>query len=109
MNFAIEAGIMSGKELDDSKKVLQAIKKGIKPPACGGKEACDAYCGAPENMEECINFGIEAGMMPEQDRENSQKMLQAIKKGVKPPACRGRKNVILIVPKIAILMNVEFC
>ena len=30
-------------------------------------------------MEECINFGIEAGMMPEQDRE-FPKMLQAIKR-----------------------------
>src|SRR3989344_8650969 len=55
------------------------------------KTACDSYCEAPEHMEECISFATEAGFMPEAEKENAQKMLSAIKRGVKPPPCRGKE------------------
>lgn len=92
INFAIEADLMSGEEKENSQKMLQAVKKGIKPPPCRGKEACDQYCQQPDNMEACMSFAIEAGFMPEAERENAQKMLSAIKKGVKPPNCRGKEE-----------------
>ena len=88
MTFAQKNGMMSQDQLEESEKVLAAIKRGIKPPACNGPEECDAYCGASEHMEECINFSIETGMMPKQEQEQAQKMLSAIKQGIKPPACK---------------------
>ncbi len=90
ITFGAEAGFIQGKELQDAQKMLAALKKGIKPPPCKGKEACDTYCSNPDNMEECMTFAMEAGMMSEQEKADSQKMLQAIKKGVKPPNCRGK-------------------
>lgn len=92
ITFAQKNGLMSGKELEESQKVLTAIKKGIKPPACGGKDKCDAYCSSSDHMEECMAFAIEAGLMPEGEKENAQKMLSAIKQGIKPPACRGEEE-----------------
>jgi len=92
INFAIEAGFMSDEEKEQSQKVLTALKRGVKPPACNGKEECDVYCQSPDNMEECINFALEAGMMDENQKQDSQKMLKAIKKGVKPPACNGKEE-----------------
>ncbi len=92
ITFGLEAGFIQGKEAEDVQKMLQAVKRGVKPPPCRGKEACDQYCSAPENMEVCINFAIEAGFMSEQEKADSQKMLQAIKKGVKPPNCKGRQE-----------------
>ncbi len=92
ITFGAEAGFIQGKELEDAQKMLQAIKKGVKPPPCKGKEACDEYCSNPDNMELCMNFAMEAGFMSEQEKANSQKMLQAIKKGVKPPNCKGREE-----------------
>ncbi len=92
ITFASEAGLMDNKELGDAQKMLQALKKGVKPPPCRGKEACDEYCQQPDNMEACMNFAIEAGFMPESEKENAQKMLSAIKKGVKPPNCRGKNE-----------------
>lgn len=89
MNFALEAGLMDEREKGDAQKFLAAMKKGVKPPACQGKNECDAYCGDPSHMEECMNFALEAGMMDDKQKEESQKVLAAIKKGVKPPACRG--------------------
>ena len=88
--FGIEAGFIQGQELKDVQKMLAAIKRGVKPPPCKGKKACDAYCGNPDNMEMCMNFAMEAGFMSEQDKADSQKMLQALKKGIKPPNCRGK-------------------
>lgn len=90
--FAEQNGLMSGKELEEAKKVQTAIARGVKPPACGGKSTCDQYCSEPSHMEECITFGQAAGLMSEQEIQDSQKMLAAIKKGAKPPACRGRKE-----------------
>ena len=90
VTFGMEAGFIQGKELEDAQKMLAALKRGIKPPPCRGKEDCDQYCQNPDNMEVCMNFAIEAGFMGEKEKVESQKMLMAIKKGVKPPSCRGK-------------------
>jgi len=90
--FGAEAGFIQGKELEDAQKMLAALKRGVRPPPCRGRKECDEYCSAPDNMEMCMNFAIEAGFMGEQEKAESQKMLAALKKGIKPPACRGRKE-----------------
>ena len=92
ITFGIEAGFIQGKELEDVQKMLQAVKRGVKPPPCKGREACDEYCSSPDNMEVCMTFAMEAGFMSEQEKADSQKMLQALKKGVKPPPCKGREE-----------------
>ncbi|MEK9135431.1 MAG: hypothetical protein AAB451_04040 [Patescibacteria group bacterium] len=92
INFGKEAGFIQGKELEDVEKMLQAVKRGVKPPPCNGKEACDEYCNNSDNMEVCINFAMEAGFMNDQEKADSQKMLAAVKKGVKPPNCRGKED-----------------
>ncbi|MDD5750307.1 MAG: hypothetical protein PHU56_01485 [Candidatus Pacebacteria bacterium] len=92
ISFGEAAGFIQGKELEDAKKTLAAIKKGVTPPPCRGKEACDEYCSSPDNMETCATFAMEAGFMSPQEMENTQKMLTAIKKGVKPPACKGQEE-----------------
>ena len=92
ITFGIEAGFIQGKELEDVQKMLQAVKRGVKPPPCKGKKACDEYCSSPDNMEVCMNFAMEAGFMNEQEKADSQKMLQAIRKGVKPPNCKGKEE-----------------
>ena len=89
--FGIEAGFIQGKELEDVQKMLAAVKRGVKPPPCKGKEACDAYCSSPDNMEMCMTFAMEAGFMSENEKADSQKMLGALKKGVKPPKCNGKE------------------
>lgn len=72
--------------------MLAAIKRGVKPPPCKGKEACDEYCSTPANMEVCMTFAIEAGFMSAEEQADAQKMLEAIKKGAIPPSCRGKEE-----------------
>lgn len=90
--FGEAAGFISGQELQNAKKMLTAIKRGVKPLPCKGRESCDAFCGEPENMEACITFASEAGFMEEKELEESKKVLSAIKQGIKPPKCRGEKE-----------------
>lgn len=71
--FAEKNGMMSGKKLEEAKKVKGAITKGIKPPACGGKEACDVYCSSSEHVEECVNFGEAAGIISKEDAKKIRK------------------------------------
>jgi hypothetical protein len=90
ITFGQAAGLMSEKDLQDSQKVLTAIKNGVKPPACNGKDECDKYCNDSAHIEECMTFAQAAGFMTPEEAKNSQGMLTAIKKGIKPPACRGK-------------------
>ncbi|MBI2064814.1 MAG: hypothetical protein HYT62_02030 [Candidatus Yanofskybacteria bacterium] len=85
INFAEQAGFLSSEELGEAKKVLKAIKSGIKPPACRGKAECDVYCSEDAHFQECISFAEAAGMIPPEE-------LQMIKKtgGKGPGGCRGK-------------------
>ena len=89
ITFAQENDLMDEKEIEESKKVMEAVERGIKPPNCMGREECDIYCYEPEHMEECLVFSEAAGLMPEKERGEAKKVLEALRKGVKPPNCRG--------------------
>ncbi|KKU85827.1 MAG: hypothetical protein UY15_C0021G0023 [Parcubacteria group bacterium GW2011_GWA2_47_9] len=90
--FAEAAGFIPPDELADAKKMLVAIKNGAKPPPCRGKAECDAYCQEPENFEGCLTFAEAAGLIPPEELEGARMALVAIKKGVRPPPCRGKEE-----------------
>ncbi|TRZ53300.1 hypothetical protein D4R99_01095 [bacterium] len=86
--FAEKNGMMSDQQLKDSKKVIAALKSGLKPPACTGLAKCQEYCSNPLHMEECMTFSLAAGIVPDNQKTQMQKTLDALKQGVKPPACQ---------------------
>lgn len=88
--YAESNGLMSTQELQKAKKIQSAITKGVKFPSCQNKKECDAYCEDSAHMEECINFAKEAGLLSEKELENTQKVLTAVKQGIKAPACKGK-------------------
>lgn len=90
--FAERHNLIPPAELEEGKKVAQAMKRGIRPPDCKNKTECDIYCSQPENMEECLTFGEAAGLIPPEELADAKKALEAIRKGVKPPPCRGKKE-----------------
>jgi hypothetical protein len=91
MTFSKEAGLMSPEEQANADKMLAALQKGVKPPACRGKTECDTYCQSPDHIEECMTFSKAAGFMSPEEQANSDKMIAAIRKGVKPPPCNGKE------------------
>ncbi len=90
VSFAEEYGLIPPEELEEEKKVVAALKAGITPPNCKNKIECDVYCNQPENMEECMNFAIAGGLMPPEELKEAKMVLETVKKGVKPPPCRGK-------------------
>ncbi len=90
VSYAEDKGLMSSQDLQKAKKVQAAIKKGVKFPSCNNKKECDTYCEESSHMEECITFAQEAGLLSDEELQNSQKVLTAVKQGVKPPACKGK-------------------
>ena len=92
VSFAEENNILPPGELEEIKKVKAAIERGIKPPACRNKKQCDSYCASPEHMEECLVFAEAAGFIPPKELDEAKKVLEAVKKGIKPPACRGKEE-----------------
>ena len=92
INFSIEAGIMDEQEQEDAEKVLSAIKEGIQPPACAGKDECDTYCSETKHMEECLTFAMKAGMMTGEEKGQAQKTINAIRNGIIPPNCKGEEE-----------------
>lgn len=88
--FAKKHGLIPPDELEEVEKILAAIQKGYKPPACHGKAACDTYCSVVEHFEECITFGEAAGLIPPDEIDEAKKALEAVKKGAKLPACQGK-------------------
>lgn len=90
--FAEENGLLPPDELEKMKKVQAAIAKGVMPPACKSKKQCDVYCEDPAHMEECIDFAIKAGFMQDREMDDARKMLAAVKKGAKMPACKGKEE-----------------
>lgn len=92
ITFAEAAGFIPPDELADARKALEAVRRGAKAPPCRGKRACDAYCGEPEHLEACLTFAEAAGFIPPKELAEAKKALEAIKKGAKPPPCRGREE-----------------
>jgi len=87
ITFAEAAGIIPENELAEAKQMLQAIEKGAKPPACGGKKECDIYCAEESHFEECISFAEAAGFVSVQDAAMARKT-----GGKGPGGCRGKEE-----------------
>ena len=82
---------MSPSELEEARKVQTALAIGLTlPGGCRTEQECEAYCENPNSMEECIIFGETAGFIPPDELAEARKVLEAIKKGITPPPCRGK-------------------
>src|SRR3989344_5750396 len=66
--FAENSGLVSGAELEEMKKIQNAVKRGTKFPGnCTNRAACELYCKTPEHADECVAFAKEAGFISEEE------------------------------------------
>lgn len=84
IEFAEAAGFMSKQEAEMVRKT-----GGKGPGGCRGRE-CETYCDDSSHMQECMEFAIEYDLMPSEQRQEAEKMLRALQKGIGPPGgCRS--------------------
>jgi len=92
VTFGEKHGLIPKHELKEAKQMLKAVRKGIKPPPCKSKSACDEYCSSADHMEECLKFSEAAGMIPKEEIKEARMMLKALKKGLKPLPCNSKQE-----------------
>jgi len=75
--FTKENQLMSEEEIQKMEKEMEIVKKleggaMVGPGGCKGPEECNAFCSNSANIEECINFGGQHGML---DKNTVQQMM----------------------------------
>ncbi len=84
-------GFISGKELEEAKKVQTAVKGGAKlPGGCTSKQSCETYCSSGKNIDECLVFAEKAGFIPKEEIEQAKKFAEFMKRGETPGGCRSK-------------------
>jgi hypothetical protein len=93
ISWAEKNNFLEGDELEEAKKINDAIKRGAKMPGgCKNKNSCEAYCQSGEHMDECIAFAEAAGFMDKEELEAAKKFLPLMKSGQTPGGCKSREQ-----------------
>ena len=74
-----------------ARRAMKLMKSGETPGGCRSREECETYCMEEGHMEECIEFGVKAGFMNE---EEAQRMREGGSFGSQegPGGCRGEEE-----------------
>ena len=83
LNFALEKGYMTQREVDKALKYLNQTG----PGGCRGEE-CRTYCEDKSHREECLNFAEEHGFISQEEVARMRKF-QAIEAEGGPGGCKG--------------------
>ena len=87
--FAEKNNLMTEDEIEHAKKFIEAGAKG--PGGCKGKNECETYCDDISHIDECVAFAEKSGILSGEELEEAKQVQSAIKRGVKPPACKNKK------------------
>lgn len=92
--FAEQNGFMEQGELEEARKVAQALRQGAKlPGGCTGKDSCEEYCSDSSHMKECVEFAEKAGFMSSEELREAKQVLKALDAGVSFPGnCKGKNE-----------------
>ncbi len=93
LNFAEARQLFTAAELQEARKLANALKEGAETPGnCQNKADCNAYCDQREHVRECFNFAKEAGLIPQEELEQAEKSISLIEKGESPGGCIGKEG-----------------
>lgn len=73
LNFAEQAGFLTGEELAQAKKVAPFLEKGETPGGCKDRESCEVYCEKDANFSECVGFAEKVGFISKEEAEIAKK------------------------------------
>ena len=89
IEFAEAAGFMSDAELEEARRHAKAFGKGVRSPGdCRSRRECDAFCDKPENLQECIQFAEQAGIISGDEADDARRVAPLLARGEGPGGCR---------------------
>ena len=90
--FAEKHGLMSKKEVERARK-FEVLEQRDGPGGCTDHKSCEAYCSDVNNIDECVAFAEEHGLMDEKELDEAKKVRTAIRNGVKfPGGCTSKES-----------------
>lgn len=93
LDFAINNDLIPDGELQESRKILGALRSGLTTPgSCTNRDECISYCENPAHIDECLAFAEKSGMMSLEDIEQAKRALPFIKSGETPGGCTSRAS-----------------
>jgi hypothetical protein len=100
LNFAESHNLFTSAELQESRKVVNALKRGVETPGnCQNKEECNAYCNKREHILECFDFAKKAGLISVGEIAEAEKTIPLIAKGESPGGCISKQECQLYCSK----------
>lgn len=94
INYAQKSGLMSGPDLERSRRVAARVASGSTPGGCKTKESCESYCqGNVGQINECVSFAEELGVLPPEELAQVKRVAKALAGGAKMPGgCTSKKT-----------------
>src|SRR3989344_4901993 len=89
LDFAEDHNLIPADEIRIARRMLE-LGETAGPGCCEGQAECEAYCDDISHIEECITFAERYGLIPLDELTDAKKTLEAVRKGAKPPPCRGK-------------------
>jgi hypothetical protein len=91
LGFAEKHNLITGEDLAQAKKVLNALKGGAQlPGGCKDKDSCNTYCAAAGHSTECLDFAEKAGFLSADELAMAKKVLPLIESGQSPGGCKTK-------------------
>jgi len=89
--FAEAHDLFSEEDLEQAKKFAEIGTAG--PGDCTSQASCDFYCEDITHIEECLAFGEEHDLIPEEELAEARKVARAIEEGaVLPGGCTSKNS-----------------
>ncbi len=90
VSFAEKHNLMSKEEAEIARKFSAIGNKG--PGGCTGQDSCESYCDDIKNMNECLSFAEQNGLMPPEELAEAKKVQAALAQGAKLPGGCSKKE-----------------
>lgn len=90
LDFAEKHNLLPSHEIEQGRKFAAA--GGVGPGGCTRKEACDAYCGNLEHIEECVRFAEKHGILPPEELNEARRIARYVGEGGKMPGGCTKKS-----------------
>jgi len=92
VSFAAKNGLISQKEAERARK-FEVLNQKTGPGGCTDHKSCEAYCSNINNINECIAFAEEHGLMGASELSEAKKVRSALQNGLKfPGGCTNKES-----------------
>ncbi len=92
LSFAGQNDLLEDEEIEQGQAMIKAVESGNTPGGCKTGAECERYCSSVDTLDECVSFGEKHEFTDKKHKDESRKILKAIKSGAKLPGGCNNKD-----------------